>query len=819
MNILKRHTTSAEEKSVPKSRRPLWNRRWFRAISVIVGIAVSWWIVMFFSVSRPLFDVPYSTLLYSRDNALVGARVAKDGQWRFPEVDSLPRKFVECIVAYEDKRFFRHPGVDPLAIGRAIRLNSSRNRVVSGGSTLTMQLARIARGNKERTLWQKFVEVNEALFLETIYGKQKILKLYASHAPFGGNIVGVQTAAWRYFGRGIHDLSWAECATLAVLPNSPALIHPGRNREALQRKRNDLLARLYRNGIIDASEYELALLEPLPEKPHSLPNDAPHLMERLAAERTGDIIKTALERSLQIRVQNIVNSYGSENSSRQINNMAAIVADVETGEVLAYVGNVTFDADSRHGNHVDVINAPRSTGSILKPLLYAAMLTDGMILPKTLVSDTPLNINGFMPHNYNRQFHGAVPVGEAITRSLNVPLVRMLSAYNTGRFMSLLKSYGMTTLAFSEEHYGASIILGGAEGTLWDMAGMYASMARVLSHYARYSGRYDKTDVHPLVSLLSETKSDPIVAANDPRLSDDPLLSASAIWYAFEAMSELNRPEEEADWQQFNSMKRVAWKTGTSYGGRDGWAIGTTSKNVVGVWVGNASGEGRAGLTGVGYAAPVMFDIFSLLQNSDWFEMPYGDMEKSAVCGMSGHRASDLCSPVDSLYIPAVGIATAVCPYHKLVHLSTDGQWQVNSSCESVANIRTTGWFVLPPAQEYYFRNFHPDYKLLPPMKPGCRQAEQRSIDIIYPEHNATVVVPRGMSGEYEKVVFNAAHARENATIFWYIDEDYIATTRDEHQIAVLPSEGRHILLLVDNEGNRRSISFTVRAANDKQGR
>ena len=492
--------------------------------------------VLHLTAPRTLFPEACSTLLYSSDGQLLGARIAPDGQWRFPPADSLPGKFVTCLLTYEDKRFFRHSGVDPVAIVRAMRINLSRGKVVSGGSTITMQLARIARGNRDRTLYEKMVETGYALLLETVCGKHQILNLYASHAPFGGNVIGIETAAWRYFGRSAADLSWAESATLAVLPNSPALIHPGRNRARLKAKRDKLLTALKERGILDETEYGLSLLEPLPEAPVPLPDEAPHLLERLAADAPGTRITTSVNRMLQRQTQEIVNRYARDYASNHIHNLAALIADAETGEVLAYAGNVTFKADARKGNQVDIITSPRSTGSILKPFLYAAMLHDGLLLPGTLVSDVPLNLNGFSPQNYNKTFYGAVPAHRAIERSLNVPLVRMLSAYNTGRFMSLLKKAGMTTLRFSEEHYGASLILGGAEGTLWDLTGMYASLARTLAHYRTYNGRYDPADIHPLTPYPAPP-ADPVRSVADKRLTDKPFLSAASIWFAFEAMS------------------------------------------------------------------------------------------------------------------------------------------------------------------------------------------------------------------------------------------------------------------------------------------
>ena len=376
--------------------------------------------------------------------------------------------------------------------------------------------------------------------------------------------------------------------------------------------------------------------------------------------------------------------------------------------------------------------------------------------------------------------------------------------------MTLLKSLGMTTLHFSEEHYGASLILGGAEGTLWDLSGMYASISRVLKHYHRYNGRYNPNDIHPLTPYPAKEES-PILHLTDNRLSDTPLLSCAAIWYTLEAMSAVNRPEEEADWQQFESMKRIAWKTGTSYGGRDAWAIGVTPRYVVGVWAGNASGEGRPGLTGVGYAAPVLFEIFSLLPNSEWFDQPWDELMPLPICRQSGYKASPYCEQVDTLYMPLPGNNTDVCPYHKLIHLSADGQFRVNSSCESIDKMISRSWFVLPPAQEYYYRNYHIDYTPLPPIKPGCGQDLNQQIDLIYPEHKAILYLPKGFSGKSERFIFKAAHARRDAILYWHLDEIYLEETYETHQISCQVASGKHILTLIDDEGNQKKIQFYVK--------
>ena len=771
-------------------------RRWIPVIGIIAALlmALHTW------VPSPLFCRPTSTVVTDRQGALLGARIATDEQWRFPQSDSLSEKFAKCITTYEDRRYYYHLGIDPIAITRAIVSNVRHRGISEGGSTITMQLARMARGNRNRTLWQKLIEALWALDIELHYSKEDILCLYASHAPFGGNTVGIDAAAWRYFGRDAANLSWAENATLAVLPNAPALIHLSRNREVLRQKRDHLLRQLRDNGTLTEQEYSLAIAEPLPDSPLPIPNQAPHLLNRMAAEHAGQTVRSTIDRSLQNSVQLIADRYSYLYKDNYINDIAILVAEVETGNVLAYVGNSLQETTT---SQVDNIISERSTGSLLKPILYAAMMSSADATPRMIFADTPLNINGFCPNNYSKTFSGIVHADDAVTRSLNVPLVRMLSDYGTERFMAILRWLGMTTLHYNAGHYGASIILGGAEGTLWDMSGMYASLSRRLNHYNKLQHSYDDADIHPL-RLTAQT-------ARRTKQNSVSRISAASIWYAYQAMSALSRPEEESDWQNFSSMKRVAWKTGTSWGARDGWAIGTTSRYVVGVWVGNSTGEGRAGLTGVGFAAPPMFDVFTLLEGTEWFDEPLADMQSARICRHSGHIASSICADTELQMVPRTCIGSVTCPYCRYVHLSEDGAWQVNSQGESVSRIRTESWFVLPPVQEYYFASHSTTYKPLPPVRPDCIGSTRDMFSIIYPEHNAAVVLPRSFGGIEQKMVCQAACRDPEATLFWHVDDCFVGQTHGHHDLAIAPSIGQHTLTLVDQLGNKKSILFEVR--------
>ena len=751
---------------------------------------ITWYIII---LPQPLFNTPYSTVLYARNGELLGACVAKDGQWRLPPKYNLPEKYVRAVIEYEDRRFYDHNGVSMYAVARAAKQNYKAKRIVSGGSTLTMQLSRMHRNNPPRTLLNKLWEIVLAIRIECSYSKKEILELYASHAPFGGNVVGLEAAAWRYFGHNPEYISWAEAATLAVLPNSPALIHPGRDRKKLLNKRNKLLKRLLNTNQIDSIEYSIAILEKLPENPKPLPRHAPHLFDNLP---TGSAVQSSIDYTLQQRTQQIVDIYGnSVLKANKINNAAVLIANVKTGETLAYVGNISpnnTQTKTTDGRAVDIIQSRRSTGSVLKPILYCALLSEGQILPNTLIFDTPLNIAGFRPSNYNKTFNGVVSARQAVERSLNVPIVRMLTLYNSNRFLHLLRTLGLTTLDRDADNYGATLILGGAEGTLWEMGGIYASLARSLQTY-NTTGNYNTSDMRPLtITPVSDNSSESTISNNSTGVCP---LSPSSIWLMLEAMSGVNRPEEEASWQEFSSMKQIAWKTGTSYGNRDAWAVGLTSEYLVGVWVGNADGEGRASMTGVGSAAPIMFDAFSMLPAAEqWFEEPLNDVDMMAVCQRSGHRASHWCyssnDRIDTLSMPAKGIDTPLCPYHKPV--TADGV--------------TKGWFILPPSAEYYYRRTASDY-VVPPSIVGVRPLE-----LIYPQHKTILYLPQGFNKK--RLVFRAAHRSDSASVHWHLNNDYIKTTNSnstvEHTISISPEPGEHWLTVVDNTGHSQKISFTV---------
>ena len=721
---------------------------------ISLGLAVIL-LAYLFCLPRNLFkDTVYSTVVESAEGELLGARIAEDGQWRFPPCDTVPERFATALVQFEDRHFRWHPGVNPVAMGRALVQNLRSGHVVSGGSTITMQVIRLSR-QKERTVKQKLIESVLATRLELRYSKRRILALYASHAPFGGNVVGLEAAAWRYFGRPASELSWAEAATLAVLPNAPATLHLSRGREELLQKRNRLLKRLLEHGDIGADTYAAALEEPLPQAPLPLPAFAPHYVENCPK---GVRTRTSLRIGLQKAVTAAVDRQSDDLAREGVSDLAAVVMDNRTGEVVAYVGNASPYRE-RPGVQVDIASSPRSTGSILKPFLYEAALEEGLILPRTLLPDIPVNLGGFAPQNFDRQFYGAVPAAEALARSLNVPAVFLLRQYGVPKFYSLLQARGLTTLTRSPETYGLSLILGGAEGRLDEITAAYSAMA---------------------ASVITGSEQ-PVMAGFDrPSL---------AIWYTLDALKEVNRPDE-LDWRLIRSVRKAAWKTGTSYGFRDAWAVGMTPEYTIGVWAGNAEGQGVPGLTGARTAGPVMFDILGLLPASnDWFEMPgqAGHNENSdrpslaKVCVASGYLAGPECPQTEELLLPSACLESDPCPYHR------------------------NGEFVLPPAMEWFYKPHHPEY-----VGAGKKGASAQAMEFIYPSSGTVLYLPRQLSGEVEGVVFRVAHHSTDATLWWHLDQSFVGETRFIHELRLAPPIGKHTLTVVDDKGNAVSISFTV---------
>ena len=720
-----------------------------------------------------LEDNPFCTVLEDQHGELMAAQIAQDGQWRFPMMDSLPEKFIDCILTYEDKRFYQHMGIDIRSTARAIRQNIQERRVVSGASTITMQIMRMSMGHSDRSISNKLVEMLAAVRLDFKRSKSEIIKIYASHAPFGGNVVGLEAAAWKYFDKSPYQLSWAEMATLSVLPNAPSLITFTKNRDLLLKKRNTLLTNLRNRDIIDDIELELSLSEPLATGLYELSHDASQYMHFLKGKGNTGRIQSSVDRSLQVSLNDILDRHYDDLSQNDIYNGAILVIDNETMEIKAYCANVPKTSEERS---VDMIQAQRSSGSILKPLLYAAMIDGGHLAPDALVRDVPIYMSRFTPSNYNGQFRGLVPASEALSKSLNIPFVVLLQEYGVEKFRRQLEQIGLRTINKSgNAHYGLSLILGGAEVKLYELTQVYASMARSLSG------------------------------------QQDFMWDNGSVYHTLEAMKKLERPDDRGNWQLFNSSQMLAWKTGTSYGHRDAWSVGVTPRYTIGVWVGNSDGEGRDQIIGSSTAGKILFDVMETLPvDNHWFDTPYEDMTWMPTCRATGLLPSVHCDQIDTTLLSKSVLRSGTCHYHKTISTESEGQWQVNNSCYS-GNIITKSILKLSPKEALYYLPSQPDIVVEMPWHPDCiDMSTAGAMEIVYPNSSERIYIPRDLNAQRQKIIAEVAHIDKDSKVHWYLDDQYQGQTESFHSIEIDLPAGDYTLFCVDESGEESAVTFEV---------
>ena len=775
----------------------------------VSGIAIGC-VIFYFLLPKQLFETPYSTILEDKNGILLGAKIAADGQWRFPPEgggDTLSSRYISALIAYEDRNFYHHLGVNLRSLARAARQNIRYRKAVSGASTITMQTISLYRGRKAKNVLEKIWEIVLAIRLECSASKEEILKMYAAHAPFGGNTVGYGAATWRYFGKHNKDLTWAEAALLAVLPNNPSSIHLAKNRSLLMGKRNRLLKTLVQRGLINNADLELYMEEPLPGKPYPMPSWAPHLLSSMPLLTDQLYLRSSIDYQIQRRLSDLIKTQGVALKGNQVHNAALCVADILTGEVVAYVGNIP-NTGAEHGEQVDIIQSPRSTGSLLKPFLAMMAMQDGMISTRTLLADIPINIDGFKPDNFTYDFEGAVPLEDALRKSLNIPFVLLLKQYNIARCLQNLQRLGLQHLNQSAGHYGLSLIVGGGESTLWELCGAYASCARILSNFSLHSGKYDHSDVHPL-RITRNTVSERVEAFTTGGMD------AGSIFTIFQVLSENTRPGKFDDWKISTGSDRIAWKTGTSIGFRDAWCIGVSGRYVVGVWIGNADGEGRPGVIGLETAAPLLFSTFELLPRSHWFLKPFDGLKKIAICKNSGLSPSENC-PIDSVEVARDARQLPLCSFDKRIALDKEGRFQVNSSCYNPFQMTFKQYFVLPPTQQYYYSLKHPAYIQPPPFLSGCgnqTDSQQSPMEFIYPNNVKKLFSPKDGHGSINPLTFIVAHRLPTIQLYWYLDERFIGTTQDKNELTIVVEKGQHTLTVVDEDGHTIRTSFEVKVS------
>jgi penicillin-binding protein 1C len=520
-----------------------------------------------------------SASVVDRQERLLRAYTAQDGRWRLvADIEALDPRLIDMLVAYEDRRFWSHHGVDPLALLRAGGQALRHQRIVSGGSTLTMQLARLIEPRPARTLTAKLIEMRHALALERRFTKPEILALYLTLAPYGGNIEGVRAASLAYFGKEPRRLTLGETALLVALPQAPEARRPDRQPQAARAGRDRVLARLDAQGVLPSDQVAQALREASPTQRQPMPALAPHLADRvLRAASAAASVATTLEAPVQAALERLAadraTAFGPDVS------IAILAVEHASGAVVAEIASAGFHDATRQGQ-VDMVRAVRSPGSTLKPFIYALGFEDGLIHPETLIDDRPMRFGTYAPVNFDLTFQGTVPIAKALQLSLNVPAVAVLDAVGPARLGARLREAGGGLVLPPGEAPGLAMGLGGVGVRLFDLVTWYAALAR------------GGTAVE-----LFET----------PRETPSPehrFVEPVAAWYTAQTLLGTPPPHHAPG-------RRIAFKTGTSYGYRDAWSVGFDGRYVIGVWVGRPDGAPVPGLVGRQAAAPILFDAFA----------------------------------------------------------------------------------------------------------------------------------------------------------------------------------------------------------------
>jgi penicillin-binding protein 1C len=593
-------------------------------------------------------NIKYSTCVYDKDGNLLRAFTGKDESWLLPvTLKEINPNFIKATIAIEDKRFRQHHGVDIWAISRAVNLNMSNKRVISGASTISMQVIRILEGRKNRTFLNKIIEAVHAIRLETLYSKDEILKLYFEIAPYGGNIQGIKAASFRYFKKYPADLTLSECAILAGIPQSPSRLRPDRHPERAKKRRDMVLLSMLKNRFISQNQYNEAANEPVLAGNHSFPFSTLHFTEFVKRRNPGKrMIVSSIDSDIQHFAELALKDMVSELRDQGVTNGAVVIIENKTGKVRTMVGSVDFYSKQDSGQ-INGALSKRCPGSTLKPFTYALAFDKGLYTPGSVLSDMPVEYNGYTPLDYDKKYRGPVTAKEALVDSLNIPAVEILDNLGYLRLYMFLKNIGVTTLKKPPDYYGLALTLGSGEVNLLELTNAYATLAR-LGVYKPYS--------------FEET--------SDTSISKE-VLSDGAVYLVTDILSDTERLRSIGIYRDDKTHPKVAWKTGTSYGHKDAWTICYNPEYTVGIWLGNFSGKRSKALVGVDAAAPVALRIFDWLyvkKPGPWYKAPESIGERY-VCELTGEPISEGCEhSVKDLYIKGHSLAKK-CSLHDAVNV------------------------------------------------------------------------------------------------------------------------------------------------------
>jgi penicillin-binding protein 1C len=767
-----------------------WTRvgRWVvrRAFLGAVGLFLLFLLLNWVFALPDRFD--YSTVVTDNKGEVIHAFLTNDQQWRMKtdlaEISPLLRK---TIIEKEDKYFYYHPGVNPVAMLRALGRNILQGRRTSGASTITMQVAR-ALEPRRRTYWNKVVETFRAFQLEWKYSKDQILQLYLNKVPYGGNIQGVKAAALLYFDKNPDHLSLAEITALSVIPNRPSTLVVGKNNDGIVAERNKWLRRWAKAGVFTPKEIEDALAEPLTAKRAAVPGLVPQLALKLR-KSGGNVIHTTIDLNTQLKIEKLVKDYSRTLTLKNIRNAAVIVLDNRTHQVVSYVGSADFH-DSADGGQVNGAMAIREPGSTLKPLLYGLCIDAGLLTPKMTITDVPVNYEGYAPENYDRKFNGYVTMEYALEHSLNIPAVKSVKALGKDVLVRKLTACGFQQVDKDRNKLGLSMILGGCGATLEELTGMYSIFAN--------EGRWVK----------------PMYEVTDTGRQGQRVLSPAAAFMIDDILSRVNRPDFPVNWQSTVHLPKIAWKTGTSYGRRDAWSIGYNRRYTVGVWAGNFSGVGVPELSGANVATPLLFTVFNTIDYNDdesWFSQP-ADCDIRKVCTETGLPPSDFCAHlVTDYFIPLVS-PSRPCNNMEEVFVSPDEKISYCRACLPASGYKKKLYRVIPPEMREYYDVNKITYVAIPPHNPECEKMfKEGGPVVISPANGSEYLINRK---DPEPLQLRCRVGNDVGKVYWYInDQFYKAGDAGTRQFFV-PQEGPVKISCTDDKGRNRNVWIRVKYVN-----
>jgi penicillin-binding protein 1C len=747
-----------------------------------------------------LFPLPpppaYSLLITDRRGEVLHAFLSHDDKWRIKtELREIIPELRKAILHKEDRYFYYHPGVNPVAIVRALTNNLLRSKTTSGASTITMQVARLTEryqtGARKRTYGNKLIEIGRALQLEWYYSKDEILQLYLNLVPYGGNVEGVKSAALLYFGRLPDQLSLAQITALAIVPNRPTSLYLGRHNARITEERNKWLKRFDTQRIFSKEAIKDALAEPLDARRSDIPRLVPHLAYRLKRQyRNAATLVTTIDRAKQDKTQQLAYNYHRRLRNLNIHNLSVVIVNNHTHQVEAYLGSPDFQ-DGENGGQVDGVLAVRSPGSTLKPLVYATAFDEGILTPKTILTDVPTDFKGYQPENYDQQFNGKVTVEKALAYSLNIPAVKTLDAVGLPLFIKKMKQANFRQISRDENKLGLSVILGGCGVTLEELMGLFSTFAN--------QGQYV-----PAVYTIGQPLVQPVQ-----------VISPAASFVVTEMLTQALRPDLPNNYQSSYHVPKIAWKTGTSYGRRDAWSIGYNATYTVGVWVGNFTGDGVRELSGSDIATPLLFQIFNAIDYNSlnqWFRPPSG-LQFRLVCAETGKVPNQFCeSQVTDYFLPLVS-SPEPCDHSQEIAVSADGNFSYCTTCRPETGYLKKWFNRFSPELIAWYESEGITYQQIPAHNPRCtRIFSDQAPTIVSPAEGREYLMDLAASPQL-MLAANTSHAVK--LVYWYINDRFYKVARASEKIFFtpgvdVPSPGAIKISCSDDQGRNSDIRIQV---------